>query len=66
MNLSVPPGGEWDEVRLAAMLRSGWRRAQSTMTKALAISELSGLEYHLLLVVSTAGQPGIRQVDLAH
>jgi DNA-binding MarR family transcriptional regulator len=65
MSLSVPPG-EWDEVRIAAMLRSGWRRAQATMTKALAISDLSGLEYHLLLVVSTVGQTGIRQVDLAH
>lgn len=65
MSPSGPPAGEWDEVRIAAMLRSGWRRAQSTMTKALAASDLSGLEYHLLLVVSSAGQAGIRQVELA-
>jgi DNA-binding MarR family transcriptional regulator len=56
---------EWDEIRLAAMLRSGWRRAQATMTRALAEHGLSGLEYHLLLAVSAAGELGIRQVDLA-
>jgi DNA-binding MarR family transcriptional regulator len=65
MSLSGPPPGEWDEVRIAAMLRSGWRRAQATMTRALAASDLSGLEYHLLLVVSSAGTAGIRQVELA-
>ncbi|HXM56510.1 MAG TPA: MarR family winged helix-turn-helix transcriptional regulator [Candidatus Dormibacteraeota bacterium] len=65
MSLPLPPDGEWDEVRIAAVLRSGWRRAQATMTRALAMSDLSGLEYHLLLVVSTTGETGIRQVDLA-
>jgi DNA-binding MarR family transcriptional regulator len=60
-----PPPGEWDDVRTAVLLRTGWRRAQATMTKALARHGLTGLEYHLLLVVSTAGQSGIRQVDLA-
>jgi DNA-binding MarR family transcriptional regulator len=65
MNPPVPAGGEWDEVRIAAVLRTGWRRAQATMTKALASSDLSGLEYHLLLVVSTAGETGIRQIDVA-
>jgi DNA-binding MarR family transcriptional regulator len=65
MSLPAPPDGEWDEVRIAAVLRSGWRRAQATMTKALAMSDLSGLEYHFLLVVSAAGDIGIRQVDLA-
>jgi DNA-binding MarR family transcriptional regulator len=65
MDLPAPPGGQWDDIKIAAVLRSGWRRAQSTMTRALAISDLSGLEYHLLLVVSAAGPAGIRQVDLA-
>jgi DNA-binding MarR family transcriptional regulator len=61
----MPIDGDWDEVKLAAMLRQGWRRAQSTMTKALAERGLSGLEYHLLLAISAAGESGIRQVDLA-
>lgn len=65
MSPTEPPAGEWDEVRIATMLRSGWRRAQSTMTRALAASDLSGLEYHLLLVVGSAGPAGIRQVELA-
>ncbi len=56
---------EWGELRLAAMLRAGWRRAQSTMTRALSESGLSGLEYHVLLAISAAGDQGIRQVDLA-
>ncbi len=60
-----PRPEEWDEVRLAAMLRGGWRRAQATMTKALAESGLSGLEYHLLLAISAAGETGIRQVEVA-
>jgi len=47
------------------MLRKGWRRAQATMTRALAVHDLTGLEYHLLLVVSAAGRTGMRQVDLA-
>jgi len=47
------------------MLRKGWRRAQATMTKALAAKDLTGLEYHLLLVASAAGRDGLRQVDLA-
>ncbi len=47
------------------MLRSGWRRAQATMTRALADIGLSGLEYHLLLVVGAATETGIRQIDLA-
>ena len=58
-------GHSWDEMQLAAMLRSGWRRAQSTMAKALAESGLSGLEYHVLLAISAVGETGIRQVDLA-
>ena len=58
-------GDSWDEMRLAAMLRSGWRRAQGTMAKALAESGLSGLEYHVLLAISAVGETGIRQVDLA-
>ena len=63
-DLAPPPGG-WDDIRLAAMLRKGWRRAQATMTKALAAKDLTGLEYHLLLVASAAGRDGLRQVDLA-
>jgi DNA-binding MarR family transcriptional regulator len=55
----------WDDIQLAAALRSGWRRAQAAMTRALAEHGLSNLEYHVLLVVSAAGQAGIRQVDLA-
>ena len=62
--LAAPPS-EWDDIRIAAMLRKGWRRAQATMTKALAAKDLTGLEYHLLLVVSAAGRDGLRQVDLA-
>lgn len=58
-------GDSWDEMRLAAMLRSGWRRAQGTMAKALSESGLSGLEYHVLLAISAVGETGIRQVDLA-
>jgi DNA-binding MarR family transcriptional regulator len=56
---------EWDDIRIAAMLRKGWRRAQATMTKALAAKDLTGLEYHLLLVASAAGRDGLRQIDLA-
>src|SRR5215471_15516108 len=58
-------GDGWDEMQLAAMLRSGWRRAQGTMARALAESGLSGLEYHVLLAISAVGEMGIRQVDLA-
>lgn len=47
------------------MLRKGWRRAQATMTRALAAKSLTGLEYHLLLVASAAGRDGMRQIDLA-
>jgi DNA-binding MarR family transcriptional regulator len=54
-----------DDVRLAAMLRHGWRRAQVAMARALAENGLSGVEYHLLLAVSAAGETGIRQVDVA-
>ncbi len=57
---------DWeDEIRLAAMLRHGWRRAQVAMTRALAENGLSGVEYHLLLAISASGETGIRQVDLA-
>src|SRR5215472_8355580 len=62
--LAAPPS-DWDDIRIAAMLRTGWRRAQATMTKALAAKDLTGLEYHLLLVASAAGREGMRQVDLA-
>jgi DNA-binding MarR family transcriptional regulator len=65
MSRLASPPGDWDDIRIAAMLRTGWRRAQATMTKALAAQDLTGLEYHLLLVVSTAGRTGMRQVDLA-
>jgi DNA-binding MarR family transcriptional regulator len=65
MRPAAPRPEEWDEIRLAAMLRGGWRRAQATMTRALATSGLSGLEYHVLLAISAAGVTGIRQVDLA-
>jgi len=58
-------GDSWDEMQLAAMLRSGWRRAQGMMAKALAESGLSGLEYHVLLAISAAGDTGVRQVELA-
>ena len=61
----LPAVDEWDELRLAAMLRGGWRRAQSTMSRALSESGLSGLEYHVLLAISAAGEGGIRQVELA-
>lgn len=54
-----------DDVRLAAMLRHGWRRAHVAMTRALAENGLSGVEYHLLLAVSAAGKTGMRQVDVA-
>lgn len=60
----IEAGGE-DDVRLAAMLRHGWRRAQVAMTRALAENGLSGVEYHLLLAVSAAGETGIRQIDVA-
>jgi len=65
MSELAPPPGDWDDIRIAAMLRKGWRRAQATMTKALAAKDLTGLEYHLLLVASAAGRDGLRQVDLA-
>src|SRR5690348_1946360 len=61
----LAPSSDWDDIRIAAMLRKGWRRAQSTMTKALAAHDLTGLEYHLLLVVSGTGRTGMRQVDVA-
>lgn len=35
------------------------------MTRALAENGLSGVEYHLLLAISAAGESGIRQVALA-
>jgi DNA-binding MarR family transcriptional regulator len=60
-----PQPDDWDEIQLAAMLRAGWRRAQATMTRSLASTGLSGLEYHVLLAISAAGETGIRQVDLA-
>jgi len=60
-----PPDARWDEIKLAAMLRHGWRRAQATMTRTLAELELSGLEYHMLLAIGAAGETGIRQVDLS-
>ncbi|HZU19046.1 MAG TPA: MarR family winged helix-turn-helix transcriptional regulator [Candidatus Dormibacteraeota bacterium] len=56
---------EWDDIRLAAALRSGWRRAQAAMTRALAEHGLSNLEYHVLLVISAAGEAGLRQIELA-
>ncbi len=56
----------WDDLRVAAVLRGAWRRAQAAMTHALAENGLSNLQYHLLLAISAAGQAGIRQVDLAH
>jgi DNA-binding MarR family transcriptional regulator len=65
MGQLAPSPGEWDDIRIAAMLRKGWRRAQATMNRALAANELTGLEYHLLLVASAAGKEGMRQVDLA-
>jgi DNA-binding MarR family transcriptional regulator len=64
MSQPAPPS-DWDDIKIAAMLRNGWRRAQWTMTKALAAQDLTGLEYHLLLVVGAAGGEGMRQVDLA-
>jgi len=65
MSQLVAAPSEWDDVKIAAMLRKGWRQAQATMTRALAAKDLTGLEYHLLLVASGAGRTGMRQVDLA-
>jgi len=65
MALLPPTTVDWDEMRLAAMLRNGWRRAQGTMAKALTESGLSGPEYHVLLAISAAGEGGLRQVELA-
>src|SRR5215471_16086986 len=65
MSQLVAAPSEWDDVKIAAMLRKGWRQAQATMTKALAAKNLTGLEYHLLLIASGAGRDGMRQVDLA-
>jgi DNA-binding MarR family transcriptional regulator len=65
MGQLAPSPGEWEDIRIAAMLRKGWRRAQATMNRALAANELTGLAYHLLLVASAAGKEGMRQVDLA-
>jgi len=56
---------DWDEMRLAALLRNGWRRAQGTMARALSESGLTGPEYHVLLAISAAGRGGLRQVELA-
>ena len=54
-----------EELRLAAVLRRGFRHAQLLMAHSLAEHDLSALSYHLLLEVGAAGREGLVQGDLA-
>ena len=54
-----------EELRLAAVLRRGFRHAQLLMAHSLAEHGLSALTYHLLLEVGAAGPQGVIQGDLA-
>lgn len=54
-----------EELRLAAVLRRGFRHAQLLMAHSLAEHGLSALTYHLLLELGAAGPQGVLQGDLA-
>ncbi len=53
------------DLAAAAAVRRRLRQALVLMNRALAGSELSALQYHLLLEVAVAGGAGINQVSLA-
>ncbi len=60
-----PAEAQIEELRLAAVLRRGFRHAQLLMAHSLAEHDLSALSYHLLLEVGAAGREGLVQGDLA-
>jgi len=65
-----PPAGFYEdgtigEIRLAAVFRRGFRQALVLINRALAQSNLSPLQYHLLLEVGSYGVDGCVQGDLA-
>jgi DNA-binding MarR family transcriptional regulator len=67
---AVEAGGETtdprlEELRLAAVLRRGFRHAQVLMGHSLAEHDLSALSYQLLLEVGAAGPAGVVQGELA-
>src|SRR5437879_13764202 len=53
------------EIQLAAVFRRGFRQALVLINRALAQSNLSPLQYHLLLEVGSYGVDGCVQGDLA-
>ena len=57
--------GTLGEIRLAAVFRRGFRQALVLINRALAQSNLSPLQYHLLLEVGSYGIDGCVQGDLA-
>ena len=54
-----------DDLAAAAAVRRRLRQALLLMNRALAGSDLSALQYHLLLEVAVAGPTGTNQVSLA-
>ena len=53
------------DIRLAATFRRGFRQAMVLINRALAVHDLSPLQYHLLLEAGSAGADGIVQGELA-
>jgi len=54
-----------EDLRVAAVLRRGFRHAQLLMAHSLAEHDLSALSYHLLLETGAAGSAGVVQGELA-
>ena len=54
-----------EELRMAAVLRRGFRQAQVLMARSLAEYDLGSLSYQLLLEVGAAGPSGVAQGELA-
>lgn len=57
--------GTFGDIRLAATFRRGFRQALVLMSRALALHDLSALQYHLLLEAGAAGAEGLVQGELA-
>lgn len=58
-------GSRLEEMRLAAVLRRGFRHALLLLSHALSEHDLSTLSYQLLLEVAAAGGDGVLQGDLS-
>ncbi len=54
-----------DEMRVAAVLRRGFRHALLLLSHALSAHDLSTLSYQLLLEVAAGGSDGVLQGDLS-